>query len=208
MRLAARGSAAQETSTCMSERGETLNVEGARSGLFGEVASRTVFTPNGRRVMVTSLPFLTGNRMGRSFSRRSVSVAAATLPMKGSATLAVVAAPWVSLKRAMSPPPLASAGLMVLHTIFGLSMRTKLEDGGRAPFFLPFTTVEISGFNTSQPNWSALPACQPPSWLRIDQLNRTGPCWSQRMFTSNMLSIRPRYIRLLAGYADLHADRL
>src|ERR1035441_4524413 len=96
MRLAARGSAAQETSTCMSERGETLNVEGARSGLFGVVASRMVFTPNGRRVMVTSLPFLTGNRMGRSFSRRSVSVAAATLPIKGSATLAVVAGPWGS----------------------------------------------------------------------------------------------------------------
>ena len=26
--------------------------------------------------------------------------------------------------------------------------------------------------------------------LRIDQLNRTGPCWSHLMFTSNMLSIR------------------
>ena len=110
-----------------------MNVESAGSGLFGAAARRMVFTPNGRRVIVTSLPFLTGNGPGRSFSSRSVSVAEVIRPRNGSATVAVVAVPCVSLKRAMNPAPLASAGLIVLHVMLGLSMRTKLELGGKAP---------------------------------------------------------------------------
>src|ERR1039458_4011254 len=113
-----------------------VKVEGAPSGVFGAAARRMVFTPKGRMLKVISLPFLTGNRPGRSFSRRSVSVTAVTVPRKGSATVTVVAAPCVSLNRAIRPPPLASAGLIVLHTILSLSMRTNLEAGGTVRFFL------------------------------------------------------------------------
>src|ERR1035441_5329465 len=147
MRLAARRSGTHESSTCMSEQGEILNVERAGRRLLGAAARRMVFTPNGRMSKVTLLPFLIRNRVRRSFSRRSVSVAAAILPKKGTATVTVVAVPCVSLKRAIKPPPLASAGLIVLHTMFGLSMRRKLKAGGRAPFFLLITTLAMRGFN-------------------------------------------------------------
>ena len=176
MLLAARASTAQESSTCISDQGRILNAERTGSGLLGVTVSRIVFTPNGGKAKVTWLPFLTGNRPARSFSSRSVSTAATIRLIKGNATVAVVAVPCVSLNRAMKPAPLASAGLIVLHTIFGWSMRTKLEARGKELFFFPTVTFAVSGFSTSQPNWSALPCCQPPSWLRIDQLNRTGPC--------------------------------
>src|ERR1035437_6715843 len=69
-----------------------VKVEGAPSGVFGAAARRMVFTPNGRMLKVTSLPFLTGNRPGRLPVRKGNEVTFSIRPF-GVKTIRRAAAP-------------------------------------------------------------------------------------------------------------------